>query len=154
MAEWDFTAPKPCPYDASANTIAARGMQMLYQLYLPSDPKAAQAWLERANKVIADTLAVCGTGKATLGQDGKVNWGEGGWETILKHSTINGNDKATRRLLDHGLVCECCASIILWRRRLMAQMPITISWSLATRHSKSKLRPSDSVISPMHGRSM
>ncbi|OXL05665.1 hypothetical protein C348_06184 [Cryptococcus neoformans Gb118] len=45
----------------------------------------------------------CRTGKATLEGD-KVIWGEGAWETILEHSTINGNELATKRLLDHGLV--------------------------------------------------
>jgi hypothetical protein len=25
---------------------------------------------------------------------------------MIQHSTINGNERATRRLLDHGLVCK------------------------------------------------
>ncbi|ORY20478.1 Six-hairpin glycosidase-like protein [Naematelia encephala] len=104
VPEWDFRAPKPCPYDASAGTIAARGLQMLYQLLLPSDKSAAEEYLVRANKLVEDILRECGTPAATLDKDGKVNWGEGSWETLLQHSTINGNEKATRRLLDHGLV--------------------------------------------------
>ncbi|RSH81438.1 hypothetical protein EHS25_006794 [Saitozyma podzolica] len=100
---WDFSAPQPCPYDASAATIAARGLQMLYQLLLPTDPQAAEMYLSKGFKLVEDVMRECGTGRATL-QGGKVNWGEGGWETLLKHSTINGNEKATRRLMDHGLV--------------------------------------------------
>lgn len=37
-----------------------------------------------------------------------MDFGEGGWETILMHSTINGNPKATRQFMDHGLICESC----------------------------------------------
>ena len=78
----DFDAPKPCPYDASAATIAARGMQMLYQLLLPKDKAAAEHYLAAGYKLIEDTLRECGTPAATLSQ-GKVDWGKDGWETIL-----------------------------------------------------------------------
>ena len=80
----DFDAPKPCPYDASAATIAARGMQMLYQLLLPTDTTIADYYLKAGFKLIQDTLRECGTPKASLDGDGKVDWGKDGWETILE----------------------------------------------------------------------
>lgn len=82
---WDFSAPQPCPYDASAATIAARGMQMLYQLLLPTDSQAAEMYLSKGFKLVEDVMRECGTDRATL-NGGKVNWGEGGWETLLKVS--------------------------------------------------------------------
>ncbi|KAL1413228.1 hypothetical protein Q8F55_000981 [Vanrija albida] len=100
---WDFDAPKPCPYDASAGTIAARGFQMLYELLLPSDPAAAEYYLSAGFKLIDDTVRECASPAASL-KNGAVSWGEGAWETILQHSTINGNQYSNRRLLDHGLV--------------------------------------------------
>lgn len=33
-----------------------------------------------------------------------INWGDGDWETILMHSTINGHPYAPRLIMDHGLV--------------------------------------------------
>lgn len=81
----DFSAPKPCPYDASAGTITARGLQMLYQLLLPTEPAAAEKYLARGTKLIKDVIRECGTPAATL-EGGKVNWGEGGWEPILQVS--------------------------------------------------------------------
>ncbi len=78
----DFDAQKPCPYDASAATIAARGMQMLYQLLHPTDKTAAEHYLKSANKLIEDTLRECGTPAARL-SGGMVDFGEDGWETIL-----------------------------------------------------------------------
>ena len=94
---------------------------MLYQLLLPTEPKAAEEYLARAEKLIKDVIRECGTPAATL-RNGKVNFGEGGWETILQvsqssesitdrqHSTINGNERATKRLMDHGLICKCHAT--------------------------------------------
>lgn len=79
----DFDAPKPYPYDASAATIAARGMQMLYQLLLPTDKAAAGKYLAAGNKLIEDTLRECGTPDAKL-SDGKVDFGKDGWETLLQ----------------------------------------------------------------------
>jgi hypothetical protein len=93
---------------------------MLYRLLLPDNPSAAEEYLRRGNKLVEDTLRVCGTSRATISDTGnKVDWGEGGWETLLKvllwftsaradnlHSTINGNEHATRKIMDHGLVCE------------------------------------------------
>jgi len=79
---WDFDAPKPCPYDASAATIAARGMQILYQLLLHTDKIAAEHYLTAGFKLIEDILRECGTPVATL-SGGKVDWGKNGWETIL-----------------------------------------------------------------------
>lgn len=102
----DFDAPKPCPYDASAGTIAAAGMLILFKVLRPIDPVAADNYLRRAFKLVKDTLGQCKTGKAIL-DGGNVNWGQGGWETILKHSTLNGNQFAMPApRMDHGLVCE------------------------------------------------
>ncbi|ORX34809.1 Six-hairpin glycosidase-like protein [Kockovaella imperatae] len=100
---WDFRAPTPCPYDASAATITARGLQMLHKLLRDSDPTAANHYLDRAKKLIDDTVRECLTPEARL-VDGKVDWGKDDWETILQHSTINGNPVAVRRIMDHGLV--------------------------------------------------
>jgi hypothetical protein len=82
VPEWDFDAPKPCPYDASAATIAARGLQMLYQLLLPKDKEAAEKYLVRGFKLIEDTLRECWASDATL-VDGKVDFGKDGWEPLL-----------------------------------------------------------------------
>ncbi|KIR71930.1 glycosyl hydrolase family 88 [Cryptococcus deuterogattii CA1014] len=100
---WDFDAPKPCPYDASASAVTACGLLMLYRLLRPTNPLAAEQYLTKSFKLVDDLMRECRTGKATL-QGDRVVWGEGGWETILEHSTINGNELATKRLLDHGLV--------------------------------------------------
>ncbi|AFR98229.2 glycosyl hydrolase family 88 [Cryptococcus neoformans C23] len=100
---WDFDAPKPCPYDASAGAVTACGLLMLYRLLRPTDPRTAEQYLTNSFKLVDDLMRECRTGKATLEGD-KVIWGEGAWETILEHSTINGNELATKRLLDHGLV--------------------------------------------------
>ena len=78
----DFDAPKPCPYDASAGTIAARGMQMLYQLLLETDKAAAERYLAAGFKLIDHILRECGTPAATL-SGGKVDWGKDEWETLL-----------------------------------------------------------------------
>ena len=56
---------------------------MLYTLLRDSDPAAAKHYLERGDKLIADTLRECLAPKAEL-KDGKVDWGKGDWETILK----------------------------------------------------------------------
>lgn len=89
---------------------------MIYQLYLSTQPDLAEKYLTRANKLVNDIIRECLTPQASL-HSGKVEWGEGGWETILQvrpsvywtdkiqHSTINGNHLATRRLMDHGLIC-------------------------------------------------
>jgi hypothetical protein len=82
VPEWDFNAPKPCPYDASAATITARGLQMLYQLLLPTDQAAAEYYLTRGFKLIEDTLRECWASDATL-KDGRVDFGKNGWEPIL-----------------------------------------------------------------------
>ncbi|WRT63807.1 uncharacterized protein IL334_000732 [Kwoniella shivajii] len=104
VPEWDFKAPKPCPYDASAATITAVGMLWIYKLLLPTDNVAANGYLKRAIQLVQDTLRECLTPKATLKEDGEVDFGEGGWETLLAHSTINGNPTGRRRFMDHGLV--------------------------------------------------
>lgn len=101
----DFSAPKPCPYDASAGTIAACGLLKLVRLLAKSDPSSAEKYLSSALKLIEDVLRECAAPGATL-KDGRVDFGQDGWETILMHSTINGNPKATRQFMDHGLICE------------------------------------------------
>jgi hypothetical protein len=81
-------------------------MLLLFRLLRPSDPKAAEGYLARAFQLVRDTLRECKTPSASL-VDGKVDWGAGGWEPILQHSTINGNRFSPRKMMDHGLVCEC-----------------------------------------------
>ncbi|WWC66801.1 uncharacterized protein I206_100707 [Kwoniella pini CBS 10737] len=104
VPEWDFRAPKPCPYDASAGTIAAVGMLWLYKLLQPTDKTAAEGYLNRAVKLIQDTIRECLTPQASLKANGETDFGKDGWETLLAHSTIVGNPKSVRRLMDHGLV--------------------------------------------------
>jgi len=101
----DFTATKPCPYDASAATVTACGLLKISRLLTKSDPKAAEYYLARAFKLIEDTLRECAAPAAKL-DEGSVDFGKGGWETILMHSTINGNPKARKQFMDHGLVCK------------------------------------------------
>ncbi|WOO79141.1 Unsaturated glucuronyl hydrolase [Vanrija pseudolonga] len=103
VPEWDFDAPRPAPYDASAATITARAMQMLYTLLKDSEPDAAGYYLARGFRLIADVLRECKTPAANI-VDGVVDFGEDGWETILQHSTINGNRHSPRKIMDHGLV--------------------------------------------------
>ena len=91
VPEWDFGAPKPCPYDASAATITARGLQMLYQLLLPTDQAAAEEYLTRGFKLIEDTLRECWASDATL-IDGKVDFGKDGWEPILAVRSLTSRD--------------------------------------------------------------
>ena len=78
----DFSAPTPCPYDASAGTIAARGLQMLHGLLMESNPTASKNYAARGEKLIRDVLRECLAPAAKL-KDGKVDWGKGDWETIL-----------------------------------------------------------------------
>ncbi|WVQ93573.1 hypothetical protein IAU59_000648 [Kwoniella sp. CBS 9459] len=104
VPEWDFDAPKPCPYDASAATITSVGMLMLYRLLLPVDKAAAEGYLNRSIKLVQDTLRECLTPAASLKEDGTVDFGRDGWETLLAHSTINGNPTGRKRFMDHGLV--------------------------------------------------
>lgn len=100
---WDFDAPKPCPYDASAGAIAARALQMLYEQLVDSDPDAAEHYLAASFKLLDDLVQECATPAASV-KGGAVNWGEGEWETILQHSTINNNPDATLKIFDTGLV--------------------------------------------------
>jgi len=107
----DFNAPSPCPYDASAGTIAACGLLRLASLLLSSSSAVSSSkalgekYLKAAFDLITAILLHCAAPRASLA-DGRIDWGEGGWETILMHSTINGNPRAARRFMDHGLVCE------------------------------------------------
>ncbi|ORY31061.1 Six-hairpin glycosidase-like protein [Naematelia encephala] len=103
---WDFDHPRPTPYDASAGCVAARGMQMLYQLLTPEDPKVAERYLAAGFKLVSDILRECYTPEASLVQtdDGlSVNWGKADWEPILAHSTISG-DVCGEARQDHGLI--------------------------------------------------
>ena len=91
---------------------------MLYKLLRPACPVQADEYLARAFKLIEDVLRECRTASASLNVNGTVEWGDGGWETILEvselslkkkltvaqHSTINGNRYSPRPLMDHGLV--------------------------------------------------
>lgn len=81
-------------------------MLMLFRLLRAEDSVAAEGYLARAFQLVRDTLRECKTPEASL-VAGTVNWGEGEWETILQHSTINGNRRSPRPIMDHGLVCEC-----------------------------------------------
>lgn len=58
-------------------------MLILFQILRPTDPTAAEAYLERAFQLVRDVLRECKTGEASL-KDGKVDFGEGEWETILE----------------------------------------------------------------------
>lgn len=59
---------------------------MLYQLLRDAEGTrtAAEEYLARAVKLIQDTLRECLTPPASLGEDGTVDFGEGGWECILQ----------------------------------------------------------------------
>ena len=104
VPEWDFRAPKPCPLDASAAMVAARGMQMLFILLNDKAPAEAAKYLTAAEALVDSTLRVCSAPSVKVSQEGHILWGEGHWEPILKHSTINGNPLATDQQLDQGLV--------------------------------------------------
>lgn len=56
---------------------------MLYELLARTDPLGADKYLSRGFKLVNDTLRECRTPRAEL-NEGKVNFGEGGWETILQ----------------------------------------------------------------------
>jgi len=56
---------------------------MIYQLYLKKQPELAEKYLSRANKLVEDVMRECLTPSASL-RSGVVDWGNGGWETILQ----------------------------------------------------------------------
>lgn len=104
---WDFhapQAPQPAPYDTSAGCIAARAMQMLYGLLVKSDRQAAEHYLAASFRLLDDITRVSASPAAKVDKDGKVDWGEGGWETILQHSTVMNNPDAGWSVADVGLV--------------------------------------------------
>lgn len=78
---------------------------MLYILLRDSEPEAAETYLAASFRLVRDVLRECAAPPAKLEADG-VNWGEGGWEPILMHSTIDGNPYSAGAKLDHGLVCK------------------------------------------------
>lgn len=84
----DFKAPKPCPYDASAGAITAVGMLWLYRLLLPTDKAAAEGYLTRAIQLVQDVVRECLTPPASLKENGEVDFGKDGWETILQVSIL------------------------------------------------------------------
>ena len=101
----DFEAPLPCPYDASAGTIAATGLLRLSSILLDQKDGRSETYLKAGFDLISAIILHCASPAATM-QKGTVDWGKDGWETLLMHSTINGNPRAARRFMDHGLVCE------------------------------------------------
>lgn len=76
---------------------------MLYALLKDSDAVAAQAYLTAAFKLIDDIGRECAAPPASV-HDGTVDWGSGGWETVLMHSTIDNNAGSPHPKKDHGLV--------------------------------------------------
>ena len=104
LPAWDFDAPRnPLVYDTSAATITASGLLILYRVLREDDPQAADHYLSSAFDLIDSVNRECRAPPAKL-EDGKVNWGDGGWEPILMHSTINGNEHAEEPSMDTGLV--------------------------------------------------
>lgn len=83
--------------------MAARALQMLYVLLRESNEAAAEHYLDASFRLVKDILLECAAPPATLNSDG-VQWGEGEWEPILMHSTIDGNPHSAGAKLDHGLV--------------------------------------------------
>jgi hypothetical protein len=55
---------------------------MIYKLLRDTDKPAADMYSKRANTLISDTLRECLSPQARL-MNGVVDWGEGGWETLL-----------------------------------------------------------------------
>lgn len=104
LPAWDFDAPRaPLVYDASAATVAACGLLMLYRVLREADPQAADGYLSAAFALIDAANRECRAPPVKLAE-GKVDWGDGAWEPILKHSTINGNPYAKEPSMDTGLV--------------------------------------------------
>ncbi|KAJ7476203.1 Six-hairpin glycosidase-like protein [Mycena latifolia] len=120
VPHWDFDCPRPTFRDSSAATCAANGLLMIH-LALTSTafadhPHSRDArYFTAAVELIRDTIDMCLTPAARFVPDadgagltddgtGKVELGEGGWETILQHATVNNYEFAPRRWADHGLV--------------------------------------------------
>ncbi|KZO89628.1 glycoside hydrolase family 88 protein [Calocera viscosa TUFC12733] len=103
VPRWDFDAPLPTAPDASAGCIAARGLQLLYELLLQKDTKKAEAYLTTGFKLISNILKECLTPEASL-KDGVVDWGKGGWEPLLDHSSATGNPRCGWAITDHALI--------------------------------------------------
>lgn len=79
---WDFDAPRPCEWDASAAMIATSGMLLIQQL----DPTAD--FLSDIIKILKRIIS----------------GGMGGEDVILQHSTVNNHENAHSRSADTGLV--------------------------------------------------
>lgn len=99
----DFDHPRPTARDASAGMseyhflsrtppaansppsppVAAGGLLKIYSLLRKSEPEAAEEYLRRAHKLVEDTIKMCMTPRATRNSDGTVDFGAGGWETLL-----------------------------------------------------------------------
>lgn len=104
LPAWDWDAPRnPLRYDTSAATVAASGLLNLYRVLRERDGRAADHYLSSAFALIDAVNRECRAPQASL-ENGQVNWGDGGWEPILMHSTINGNPHAVEPSMDTGLV--------------------------------------------------
>jgi hypothetical protein len=95
--------PKPCPYDASVATVAAHGMQMLSKLLGPTERAASRYYLSAVFKLINNMLHKCDAPPTSI-KDSMINWGDGDWETILMHSTINRHPYTPCKSMDHSLI--------------------------------------------------
>jgi len=62
---------------------------MLYRAHRLSDRTKAEQYLSTSKRLMADIIKECCTPEATL-EDGQVDFGDGGWETILQVSHIYG----------------------------------------------------------------
>lgn len=83
---------------------------MLSALLETSDPAGAVYYMDRAIKLVNNILHECLAPPASVhvadsNGESKVDWGEGGWESVLMHSTSTGNPKRGI-LMDHGMICE------------------------------------------------
>lgn len=58
---------------------------MLYRAHLSSDPKKAREYMATSKKLMASIIQECYTPEASL-KNGKVDFGPGGWETVLQVS--------------------------------------------------------------------
>ncbi|KAJ6492970.1 Six-hairpin glycosidase-like protein [Mycena vulgaris] len=109
VPHWDFDCPRPTYRDSSAAMCAANGLVMIHRaLRTPAfaaHPRAQDApwYFAAAVKLMCATIDMCLTPAAAFVGD-SVDLGDGGWETILQHATINNYEYAPRRWADHGLV--------------------------------------------------
>ena len=76
---------------------------MLYRAHRLSDRTKAEQYLSTSKRLMADIIRECYTPEATL-RDGHVDFGDGGWETILQvslnYGVIGEADESTPRSPD------------------------------------------------------